>query len=378
MTSLVSAVWWNPFSWKKNVMYSEESSFENAISKMMDNPYFDETDNSEKNYGSEINNEKSVAEENTKENEKLSEGEDKGFISEEDYEQEYPEESQDEEEEIISEEEEEIQIEDEEDQESIFEGITDNQDKKTNNTEALEINNTENKTIKEDNLKNTKLKICKKIIAYWNGDNEFDFYNKRILNGSNIVLAKGLEGNSFKFLGKTNSYIILNNDFDLDKKFGISMWIKTTCKNCMIFSSSEKSDGINADTKNHGIFKLFIDNEGIPYFISKDKLKINKKITDNKWHNIIIIIENKKSILLYIDNILILNNSLKNDISEKNFKEIIFGQERIGKNRIFFTSKPYKYTNSYKGYIDGILIFNNSLSKQEISEVYKYKNYSCD
>ena len=115
-----------------------------------------------------------------------------------------------------------------------------------------------------------------------------------------------------------------------------------------------------------GNYPTYISNGHINKFVFNGQMPVsNQQLNDNLWHNIIVVCDDNFNMKLYLDGLLLGNQSFPNSNNFTNLNQI-----RIG-NNIGNLSEC-----AFAGQIDDIGIWNRALTQQEITNMFNGVNYS--
>jgi len=176
---------------------------------------------------------------------------------------------------------------------------------------------------------------------------------------------KGTNGNFFAYFDGKDDYILINNSPSLEpQKISIELWAKAFLQNGS-FSYLIAKGGNACDWASYGVYTD--SNNGICFYIH-DGSQILKSpnpgqsIWDNQWHHIVGTFDNSK-IRLYIDG---------EEISDGNQANSTIRYNLSHNNNLILGNYIGSCTLPFSGSIDNVLLWNRTLSSEEIYQHYLF------
>jgi hypothetical protein len=209
------------------------------------------------------------------------------------------------------------------------------------------------------------------LVSWWrmddaNSTHVFDYLGR---NNGTIVNAvqtdSGYMGKGFEFDSTDSDYIDLGNkpEFNISKEITISVWVKKKGRTLNVDTSTVIGKEMLTNT---GYILEIHDDDAIYanlvrvtlYGVSPSGWRSNRQIIQNEWCHIVITF-NGTNTILYINGTV--------DKNEPSTGEILTGSDtlKIGYSRGSGNQNAY-----FNGTIDDVLIFNRSLTANEIAALY--------
>lgn len=213
------------------------------------------------------------------------------------------------------------------------------------------------------------------LVGYWPFNGNANDQSGNGLNGieNNMIYDIDRNGNINSCLninGNTNRWIdvaISNQTLVNQQSKTFSMWVKLPVNYTGISYYNHIITMANLPWMQVlGNYPTYISNGYVNKFVFNGQLPVsNQQFNDNLWHNIIVVCDGNFNMELYLDGLLVGNQSFP---STNNFTNL--NQIRIGNNLSNFSQC------AFAGQIDDIGIWNRTLTQQEITNMYNGVNYS--
>ena len=200
------------------------------------------------------------------------------------------------------------------------------------------------------------------LIGYWNFENvsgntvyDYSIYNHNgNLNGGLVINNTNSIRGNYGFFDGNNDYVGIGSSsrYNILINFTIQSWIKkgSTTGWKKIFSVGVPG--------NRGYSFGFNSNEVVLTKYGILDFNTGYYINDNIWHHLVAVF-NSSGMYLFVDGSLVASNSDSNNLNPTNSDNSYIGRENSG--------------SYFNGLIDEIMIFNRSLSIQEIKALYNSK-----
>jgi hypothetical protein len=213
------------------------------------------------------------------------------------------------------------------------------------------------------------------LVGYWpfsgNANDESGNGNNGLEN--NMIYDSDRNGNINSCLninGNTNRWIdvAISNQTSVNQQSKtFSMWIKLPTSYSGISYYNHIITPTNLPWMQVlGNYPTYISSGNINKFVFNGQMPVsNQQFNDNLWHNIIVVCDDNFNMKLYLDGLLVGNQSFPNSNNFTNLNQI-----RIG-NNIGNLSEC-----AFAGQIDDIGIWDRALSQQEITNMYNGVAYS--
>jgi hypothetical protein len=213
------------------------------------------------------------------------------------------------------------------------------------------------------------------LVGYWpfNGNANDESGNGNNGTENNVMYEtdrNGYTNSCLNINGNTNRWIdvAISNQTSVNQQSKtFSMWIKLPTS----YSGVSYYNHIITPTNLPwmqvlGNYPTYISSGHINKFVFNGQMPLsNQQLNDNLWHNIIVVCDDNFNMKLYLDGLLVGNQSFPNSNNFTNLNQI-----RIG-NNIGNLSQC-----AFAGQIDDIGIWNRALTQQEITNMYNGVNYS--